>query len=71
MDKEVVAGPRHGHFHKKRELDIVTDWDVVYDTVDWDVVYDTVTDVVWVTVTFPKANADAFDLRATHRLLRH
>lgn len=46
MDKEVVAGPRHGHFHKKRELDIVTDWDVVYDTVDWDVVYDTVTDVV-------------------------
>lgn len=41
LTKGIAAGPHHGHFHK-RVLDIVTDWDVVYQTV---------TDVVWVTVT--------------------
>lgn len=39
--KGVVAGPRHGHFHK-RVLDVITDVDIIYETV---------TDVVWVTVT--------------------
>lgn len=41
LAKQAIAGPRHGHFHK-RAVEVVTDWDVVTDTI---------TDIVWVTVT--------------------